>query len=113
NAASELARLDIKVLAKRLEQLRAVLNGGDTGLVVAAIEAIETFGFKTRAEGEVWANAQTVRCEYLLEEASRLKGTSQWADALAKLDLVHRLQKEFGLELPSAKVSQMEAIESW
>jgi hypothetical protein len=113
NAASELARLDAKVLAARLEQLEGLLNGGDTALVVAAIETIEAFGFKTRPEGEVWCKAETVRCGFLLEEAARLKAASQWMDALAKLDFIRRQQTEFKLELPTAAVKQLEALESW
>src|SRR6266542_4473143 len=47
NAASELARLDAKVLAARLEHLAGMLSGSEPALIVAAIEAIEAFGFKT------------------------------------------------------------------
>ncbi len=113
NAASELARLDAKVLDARLDHLGGVLNGGDTALVVAAIEAIEAVGFKTRPEGEVWCKAATVRCGFLLEEATRLKAASQWMDVLLKLDFIRRLQNEFKLELSSAAVRQLEALESW
>lgn len=113
NAASELARLDAKVLAARLEQLAGVLNGGDAALVVAALETIEAFGFKSRPEGEVWCKAETVRCGFLLEQATSLKASSQWMDALAKLDFIRRLQTEFKLELPTAAVKQLEALESW
>jgi hypothetical protein len=113
NAASELARLDAKVLAAHLEQLGGMLNGGDTALIVAAIESIEAFGFKTRPEGEIWCRAETVRCGFSLEEAARLKFASQWMDALTKLDFIRRLQNEFKLELPTASVKQLEALESW
>ena len=51
NAASELARLDAKVLAARLEHLGGMLNGSEPALIVAAIETIEGFGFKTQPEG--------------------------------------------------------------
>lgn len=113
NAASELARLDAKVFAARLEHLGSMLNGGDTALVVAALETIEALGFKTRPEGEVWCKAQVIRCGFLLAEAVRLKAASQWADALAKLDFIRHLQKEFKLELPAAAVRQLEALETW
>jgi len=113
NAASELARLDAKVLAARLENLGDVLDGGDTAIVVAAVETIEALGFKTRPEGEVWCKAQTIRCGFLLEEAARLKAASQWMDALVKLDFIRRLQNEFKLELPTAAMKQLEALESW
>jgi len=113
NAASELARLDAKVLDTRLDHLGGVLNDGDTALVVAAIEAIEAVGFKTRPEGEVWRKAAVVRCGFLLEEAARLKAASQWMDVLVKLDFIRRLQNEFKLELPTAAASQLEALESW
>lgn len=113
NAASELARLDAKVLAARFQHLSSVLNGGDTALVVAAIEAIEALGLKTRPEGEVWCKAEAVRCGFLLEEAAKLKAVSQWVDALAKLDLIRRLQREFKFELSTAAVKQLEALEVW
>ncbi len=113
NAASELARLDAKVFAARLEYLGGVLHGGDAALVVAAIEAIEAFGFKTRPEGEVWCEGAVVRCGFLLEEAAKLKAASQWMDALAKLDFIRRLQTEFKLELPAAAIMQLDAFETW
>jgi hypothetical protein len=113
NAASELVRLDAKVLAARLATLAGVLSGGDTALVVAAIETIEALGFKTRPEGEVWCQAGTVRCGYLLVEAARLKAACQWMDALAILDFIRRLQGELQLELTVAAVSQLEVLESW
>jgi hypothetical protein len=113
NAASELARLGAKVLAARLEHLGGVLNGGDTALIVAAIETIEAFGFKTRPEGEVWCKAETVRCGFMLEEAAKLKAALQWMDVLAKLEFIRRLQHEFKLELPSTAVKQLEVLESW
>ena len=112
NAAFELARLDAKVLAARLEHLGAVLNGGGTALVVAAIETIEAFGFKTRPEGEGWCKAQTLRCSFFLEQAARLKAASQWMDALAKLEFIRSRQNEFKLELPEEAVEQLEALET-
>jgi hypothetical protein len=113
NAASELARLDGKVLAARVAQLDALLEGGDAAVIVAAIEAIEAFGFKGRPEGEVWRKAQGVRCVFLAEEVAKLKSASRWADALAKLDFVRRLQIEFQLELPGTTLKQIESFEAW
>ena len=113
NAASELARLDAKVLTSRITNLGGLITGGDTGIVVAAIEAIEAFGFKNRPDGEVWCKAEIIRCGYLIEEAAKLKAASQWQEVLAKLDFVQRLQKEFKLELPSAVLNQMEDLQTW
>jgi hypothetical protein len=112
NAASELARLDAKVLAARLEDLGALLNDGDNALVVAAIEAIEAFGLKTRP-GDVWRDAGAMRCGFMLDEVAKLKAALQWMDALAKLDFIRRIQTELKLEFPPATVRQMEALESW
>jgi hypothetical protein len=81
--------------------------------VVAAIEAIEAFGFKSRPDGEVWCKAEIIRCAFLVEETAKLKAASQWQEVLAKLDFVQRLQNELKLELPSAALKQMEALESW
>jgi hypothetical protein len=113
NAASELARLDAKVLAARVAQLGALIEGGDAAVIVAAIEAIEAFGFKGRPEGEAWRKAQSVRCVFLAEEVAKLKSASRWADALAKVDFVRRLQAEFQLELPSSTLKQIESFEVW
>jgi hypothetical protein len=113
NAASELTRLDAKVLAARLEHLGGLLNGGDTALVVAAIETIEAFGFKTRPEGDVWRDAEALRCGFLLDQVAKLQATSLWMDALTKLDFIHRIQTELKLEFPSASAKQMEALETW
>jgi len=113
NAASELARLDAKVLAARLEHLAGMLSGSEPALIVAAIEAIEAFGFKTQPEGEAWRKAALVRCGFLLEQATKLKTASQWMDALGKLDFIRRLQAELKLELSAADIKQVEILETW
>ncbi len=113
NATAELARLDDKVLTARLENLGGLVTGGDAVSVVATIETIEAFGFKTRPQGEVWGKAEIIRCGFLLEEAVKLKSSSQWLNVLAKLDFVRRLQNDFKLELPAAAIKQFEALGIW
>ena len=113
NAASELARLDAKVLTSRINNLGGLITGSDAATVVAAVEAIEAFGFKSRPNGEIWCKAETIRCDYMIEEAAKLKAASQWQEVLVKLDFVHRLQSEFKLELAGAVLKQMGDIESW
>jgi hypothetical protein len=113
NAASELARLDAKVLATRLQHLGSSLEGAEPALLVAEIETIEAFGFKNKPDGEVWRKAQTVRCGCLLEEATKLKSASRWLDALAKLDFIHRLQDKFKVELPTAALKQLDTLQTW
>lgn len=113
NATSELARLDAKVLAARLQHLSASVEGSDARLVVGEIETIEAFGFKTRPDGEVWRKAQAIRCAVLLEEAAKSKNSSLWADALGKIDFIHSLQNDFKLELPVTSLNQLEVLEKW
>ena len=113
NASSELARLDAKVLTSRITNLGGLITGGDTGTVVAAIEAIEAFGFKNRPDGEVLCKAEIIRCGWLIEEAAKLKAASQWQEVLAKIDFVQRLQKEFKLELPGTVLKQMDVLQTW
>lgn len=113
NAATELARLDAKVLDTRLGHLAEVVTGGDAALVVAAIEAIEAFGFKTSPDGEVWRRAETIRCGFMLQEVDRLKLQGQWTDALARLDFIRRLQNDFKLELSAPTQKQLESLELW
>jgi hypothetical protein len=113
NAGYELVRLDAKVLASRLDHLGGVLNGGDSALVVASIEAIEAFGFKAKPEGDVWCKAAVVRCGFLLDEAKSLKGASHWKEALVNLDFIRRLQTELKLELPAPASKQLATLELW
>ncbi len=113
NAASELARLDAKVLAARLQHLGNSLEGSEPALLVAEIETIEAFGFKNKPDGEVWRKAQAVRCECLLEETTKLKNEFRWLDALAKIDFIQRLQKEFQLQLPAPAVTKLDALKTW
>jgi hypothetical protein len=113
NAASELARLDAKVLAAKLQHLAGSLAGAEPALLVAEIETVEAFGFKSKPDGEVWRQAQAIRCEYLLEETATLKSNSRWLDALTKIDLIHRLQEEFKVELPAAALKQLDNLETW
>lgn len=113
SAASELTRLDAKVLAAKLHHLEDLMQGADPALLVAEIEAIEAFCFKNKPEGEVWRKAQTIRCGYLLEEAATLKSSSNWVDALSNIEFVHRLQDEFKCELSAQSLKQLEIIEKW
>jgi hypothetical protein len=113
NAASELTRLDAKVLAARLQHLAELLERADPAHVVAEIESIEAVGFENRTDGEVWRKAQAIRCKCLLEEAARHKGSSRWMDALANLDFIHRLQEEFKVELPAPALQQLDALDTW
>ncbi len=113
NAASELTRLDAKVLAGKLQQLAGLLEVADPARVVAEIESIEAVGFENRPDGEVWRRAQAVRCKCLLEEALGHKNSSRWMDALANLDFIHRLQEEFKVELPAEALPGLEALDGW
>ena len=113
NAASELTRVDAKVLATRLDHLASVLNNGDAAAVVAEVESIESFGFKTRPEGDTWRNANQVRCGVLLQEAAQAKAASQWSIALKKIELVRRLEKELRLKLSAGELQQLAELEKW
>jgi hypothetical protein len=113
NAASELSRLDAKVLSARLQHLSASVDGSDAKLVAAEVETIEATGFKASPNGETWRKAQAIRCEVLLEEISKSKDSSQWLDALEKIDFIHRLQNEFKPDLRPAFLSQLESMEAW
>jgi hypothetical protein len=113
NAAGELARVDEKVLAARLEYLGTILASGNAAAIVAEIESIESFGFKSRLDGEVWRQAALVRCGVLLEETAKCKAASQWQSALNKLELIRRLQKELNLELPASQLQQLVELEKW
>ena len=113
NAASELARLDSRVLSFSLEHLAELLEGGGPETVVARVEAIEAFGFKTSPAGEIWSKAQTIRCAPLVKEIEDLRNSCRWAEALAKLDLIHRVQKESKVELPADQLQRIEAAELW
>jgi hypothetical protein len=113
NAASELTRVDAKVLATRLDSLASVLNSGNPAAVVAEVESIESFGFKTRPEGETWRKANQIRCSVLLQESAEAKAASQWAIALKKNELIRRLEKELKLELPTAESQQLVELEKW
>jgi hypothetical protein len=113
NAASELVRLDAKVLSARISNLGGLLTGGDMGSVVAAIEAIEAFGFKCRPEGDIWCKAEAIRCGCWLNEAAELKKKGHWQEVLAKLHFLQSLQKELKLDLPNAALKHIEELGSW
>ncbi len=113
NAAGELARVDEKILAARLETLGTVLAGGDAAKIVAEIESIESFGFKSRPEGEIWRKAALVRCGVLLQETAQAKAASQWTLALKKIELIRRLQKDLKLELSASELQQLAELEKW
>jgi hypothetical protein len=113
NAAGELARMDAKVLAARVEHLATLLNGGDAAQVVGEIESIESFGFKTKPDGDIWRKAALVRCSVLIQEASKAQVAVQWKVTLSKIELVRRLQKELDLKLPAGELQQLAELEKW
>ncbi len=113
NAASELTRMDAKVLATRVEQLALLLDTGSAAQIVAEIESIEAFGFKAKPDGDVWRKAALVRCSVLIEEANTAKAASQWSVALSKIELIRRLQKELDLKLPGGELQQLAELEKW
>src|SRR6185312_633192 len=113
NAASELTRMDAKVLAARVEQLATVLESGNAAQVVSEIESIESFGFKAKPDGDIWRKAALVRCTVLLGEANKAKAASQWSAALTKIELVRRLQKELELKLPGTELQHLAELEKW
>src|SRR6185437_9103618 len=113
NAAAELSRLDAKVLGARLDHLGQVLDGADAALIVAEIETIESAGFKTHPDGDIWRKAALVRCGVLLAEAAKAKAASQWTLVLNKIDLIRRLQKDLELELPANQLQSLADLEKW
>lgn len=113
NATAELARVDAKVLAGRLEHLGEPLARGDNAQVVAEVENIESFGFKTRPDGETWRKAAQIRCRALLKAAAQCKAASQWAAALKNIELIRRLQKELDLEFSADELQHLEWLEKW
>jgi hypothetical protein len=113
NAASELTRLDAKVLAARLQHLTDLVDGAGPEAVLAQVEAIEAFDFKTSPLGDTWSRAQTIRCGFLIEDIEELKNAFCWVDALAKLDLIHRLQAEAKVQLTNDQFQRLQAVESW
>ncbi len=113
NAAAELARVDAKVLAARLEHLDQTLASSNAPRVAVEAEEIESTGFKTRPAGDIWRKASLVRCSVLLEESTEAKSASQWATAAEKLRTIRRLQKDLSLELPASELQQLEALEKW
>jgi len=113
NASSELARIDAKVLAARLQHLGSSLQGAEPALVVREIEAIEACGFKNKPADEVWCKAQAIRCGCLLQDATVLKKSSHWLEVLGKLDFISQLQKEFKVELPGIALKQLDELQTW
>jgi hypothetical protein len=113
NAATELARLDSKVLGARLSHLGELLEGGDSPLVVREIEAIEGFGFQNQPQGEYWREAQTMRCGVLLQECAAFRNASKWLEALSKIDFVQNLERGFSLSLPPLWSAEMDELEKW
>ena len=113
NAASELVRLDAKVLGARLQHLGGSLDGAEPTIIATEVESIEAFGFKNKPDGEVWRKAQTIRCGVLLDEANKLKTAMRWQDTLAKVDLIHGLEKEFKVELAASSLKHLNELEAW
>ena len=113
NAASELARMDAKVLTTRLEHLGTVLARGNAALIASEVEEIESAGFKTRPDGEIWRAAALVRSRVLLEEATKARANSKWATTLSRIELIRRLQKDLRLEFAPGELQQLDALEKW
>ena len=81
--------------------------------MVAGIEAIEAFGFKTSPDGDVWRKAQLVRCAWLLAETAKLQSTAGWLDALARLILSAGCGTNLKFNYPTPGGSNFETLEAW
>jgi hypothetical protein len=113
NAKAELARLGAKVLAKHLLLLSDLLDGSVPGMVLEEMEVIEAFGFNVAPEDVVWRRAQEVRCGIWIEHIEALRNSFHWAEASAILDLIHRVQDEFHIELLDSQLKIIQAVQSW
>ncbi|MEI7730140.1 MAG: hypothetical protein WCO56_11250 [Verrucomicrobiota bacterium] len=113
NAIAEQTRLDGKVLQLKLQQLGDVLAAGNPEVVVAQIEAIEGFGFKNQPEGEIWRNAQIIRCGTLLEKGETARQAANWMETLSLLDFIQRLRSEHTLELSPEVLKKVEQLKEW
>jgi hypothetical protein len=113
NAASELARLDAKVLGARLERVGQLLQAADAAPLLSEIEAIEAFGFENKPDGDIWRKAQVIRCGQLLEQVGKSQMSNDWMEGLAKLDFIERLKAEFDLQFPPIALRQIETLGAW
>ena len=114
NAASELTRLDKKVLTSRLDHLKyLLLKNVIPSCIVECIDSIEVFGFQNRPDGEVWHQAQIIRCGYLLEEVEKLKTVSRWKEAQKRLEFIRKQQKNYNLELSNTNIQHLATLETW
>ena len=112
NAASELVRLDAKILAERLNRLERYLKSDETS-ALRELESIETFGFKTKISGKAWQRGQILRCGKLLQEAENLMLSGALANAVVQLDLLAQLQTDHSLQWPEEWPDRLERVRDW
>lgn len=112
NAASELARLDAKILGARLSELEGLLVSEPDG-AIQEMESIEAFGFKSELAGDVWRRAQLVRSGRILAEAEQLKGAGRLAEIVEQLDFISQLRTDNKLAWPPEWQDRVAVLREW
>ena len=113
NAPKELERLERKVLDEALAQLRLALDRGDDQRAVELIHEIEALNFAARPGGEVWQQAQKVRCQVLLRQAAQARTRGDWNAAAPLLPQVRTLRDEHEISLGEADARTQAELEAW
>ena len=112
NAASELNRLDAKLLAVRLAKLDGLLNT-DPDAALQELDSIEAFGFKSELSGDVWRKAQLAQSGRLLLDAESMMEKNALAEVVTLLDLLAQLRSDHSLVWPPDWEERVRALQAW
>ena len=113
NAATELERLDAKVLEAQLTALQTLLDHGSSYEIQRAAEGIEEAGFKTVPSGPTWYQAQLRVALKVLERAEACREDGEWPGVIDLLDLLRSLVAEHKLTLPMEAAAQVASLDEW
>lgn len=113
NAAAELSRLDVKVLAAQMAALDSNLNAGDTGAALERLRTIETAGFQTVPSGPVWTRAHSLRRDMWVQAAEVARRKGAFGDVFDWLERIRELQTTHKLPDSSDLIQRMADLEKW
>ena len=113
NAAAELSRLDVKVLAAQMAALDSNLNAGDTGAALERLRTIETAGFQTAPSGPVWTRAHSLRRDMWVQAAEVARRKGSFGDVFDWLERIRELQTSHKLPNSSDLIQRLSDLEKW
>jgi hypothetical protein len=124
NAQGELARLEKKILAQKLEALDSLLSNGSDEAITNQVDEIEVLNFKTKASGSIFEEGLSRREAYLsncsladakiiLGQLEPLQSANSWEAAIPMVSRIAFLKSEHPFDFPAQESAKWKQAQDW